>query len=55
MPILMGSDDIGLGVGGSAGGDNIDRGAEHKIKQGQEFYRRTYLRQFSCLMFERHS
>lgn len=28
----MGSDDIGLGVGGSAGGDNIARGAKHKIK-----------------------
>jgi hypothetical protein len=28
----MGSDDIGLGVGGSAGGVNIARGAKHKIK-----------------------
>ena len=32
MPILMGSDDIGLGVGGSAGVVNIARGAKHKIK-----------------------
>ena len=32
MPILMGSDEIGLGVGERTGGDKTARGAEHKIK-----------------------